>query len=98
MSGQPMSTITDQLARELNRPLIDRTGLSGAFDVEVTYSPQSSRPVAAPLQGAAQTSPDLPSGPTVSEALRDQLGLGLEPVRTTVEVLVIDSVQPPTEN
>jgi uncharacterized protein (TIGR03435 family) len=34
----------------------------------------------------------------VSEALRDQLGLGLEPVRTTVEVLVIDSVQPPTEN
>jgi uncharacterized protein (TIGR03435 family) len=98
MSTQPMSAIADQLARSSNRPVIDRTGLSGAFDVELKYSPQISRPIAAPLQVGAQTMPDLPSGPTLVEAVRDQLGLRLEPVRASVEALVIDSVQPPTAN
>jgi uncharacterized protein (TIGR03435 family) len=99
MSAQPMQAIADQLARALNRPVIDRTGLSGVFDLELTYWPARSLE-ATPARVAPQVpaTPDLPGGPTVMEALRDQLGLRLEPTRAAVEVLVIDSVQPPSDN
>ena len=92
--AQPMA----QLARILSRlpsvrsPVVDRTGLTGAFDFELTYAPD--RPAgsgdAVPLAG------DGP--PTLFVALQEQLGLKLETARAPAEVLVIESVQPPTEN
>ena len=88
MGGQTMKAIADELGRRAIRTVIDRTGFTGTFDLDLTYSP------------APGLSADTPGvrGPTLAEAIRDQLGLRLEPQSAAVEVLVIDSIQQPTEN
>jgi len=75
----------------VERPVIDRTGLDGRFDVE--YSFALSRP-----QNAAQSAPSPEAPPTLLVALEEQLGLKLEAERVSVPVIVIDSVERPTEN
>ena len=68
--------------------MLDRTGLAGAYDIDLTFASE-----AAVVAGAAPNS--LASLPT---ALRDQLGLRLDSARAPVEVLVIDRVEPSTDN
>jgi uncharacterized protein (TIGR03435 family) len=75
----------------LGRPVIDGTGLKGSFDFTLEFAPESSRP-AAPDSSAAASEP---AGPTVLEALRDQLGLKLESTKGPIQVLVIDRVERP---
>ena len=73
----------------LNRPVVNRTGLNGRFDYEV----QSTA-----LEGRLTVRPAEPQAPEFSTALREQLGLKLEPVTAPISVLVIESVSQPTEN
>jgi uncharacterized protein (TIGR03435 family) len=75
-------------ASSLDRPVIDRTGLSGQFDIELTWTDDA-------LASPAGADSDTVSLPT---ALREQLGLKLEPARAPVEVMVVEHVQPPSEN
>jgi bla regulator protein BlaR1 len=90
----------DQLAGSLSaitglgRTLVDRTGLSGRFDFTLDWAPE---PAAAPPSGTPAAPPD-PLGPAPVLALRDQLGLKLEPAKAPVKILVIDRVERPTEN
>jgi uncharacterized protein (TIGR03435 family) len=72
----------------LPRPVIDQTGLSGAFDFSLEWMPEYD---GTPAQGDE-------SGTTFREALKDQLGLKLESQKGPVEVLVIDHVEHPSEN
>lgn len=59
----------------LGRPLIDETGLKGSFDFTLEWTPE-------PIGSPASDSPAPPApGPTLIEALRDQLGLKLEPAK-----------------
>jgi uncharacterized protein (TIGR03435 family) len=74
----------------LDRPVVDRTGLVGRFDYEVRFSGVAERLSASPASE--------PLGPDFFTALREQLGLKLDPVTAPVNVLVIQSVQQPTEN
>jgi uncharacterized protein (TIGR03435 family) len=94
------------LARVVRRPVLDKTGLSGAFDVDVMYATEG---LDAPLQagivggppdgGPAPAGPPAQrSGPSLFEALRNQLGLRLDGGRAPVDVLVVDDVRQPTEN
>lgn len=69
------------LSSIVNRVVIDRTGLTGSFDLELQWSPEQS----------ADT-----SGPSIFTALQEQLGLKLESTRGPVEVLVIDRVEQPS--
>jgi uncharacterized protein (TIGR03435 family) len=79
----------------MNAPVIDKTGLTGNFQWSYFYDGQGSffgEPGGAPIP---TRDPNLPLYPA---ALQEQLGLRLESTRGPVKVLVIDSVQPPTEN
>ncbi len=78
---------------DLGRPLIDGTGLTGTFDLTMEWAPELQ--VSLPPDGTFR--PD-PTGPTFQEALRDQLGLKLEPQKGTIEVFTVDHVELPTEN
>jgi len=71
------------------RPIVDRTGLKGAFDFTLNWTPD---------QLAA--SPDHPEadGPSLFAAIREQLGLSLIGGKAPVEVIVIDHIERPTEN
>jgi uncharacterized protein (TIGR03435 family) len=77
----------------LGRAVVDRTGLSGAFDVDLLYLPEL--PVGGVSPDRLAFDPRF-QGPGLTTALREQSGLKLEPSRGPVEVLVIDSVERPT--
>lgn len=77
----------------LDRPVVDQTGLSGRFDFSIEWAVESNR---LPLPN-----PDTPAdlrGPTFSDALREQLGLKLQPTKAPLQILVIDRVERPSEN
>jgi uncharacterized protein (TIGR03435 family) len=76
----------------LDAPVVDRTGLTGTFDVEINF-------VREPLgQAPGAAAPALGEGVTLTTALREQLGLRVERQVAPVDVLVIESVERPTPN
>jgi bla regulator protein BlaR1 len=77
----------------LGRPVIDKTGLKGRFDFTLEWARESRGPAASDA-----AAPDIAAGPTPVEALRDQLGLKLEPARASLPILIIDRVERPSEN
>lgn len=90
MRGVTMAVLANMLGSQfsnLGRPVVDRTGLSGEFDfdLEVSFAPPT---------------PNAPDGaaPSVFVALPEQLGLKLEPTKTNVKVLVVDSAERPKDN
>lgn len=72
-----------------DKPVIDRTGLTGNYDFVFTFSPQL------PPGGDFQADPN---GPTFLEAIKDQLGLKLEQQTGPVDSIVIDHIEQPSEN
>jgi len=78
----------------LGRIVVDRTGLSGTFDVDLTWAPDIAQAPA--LQGTSQ--PASSDGPSLTTALEEQLGLRLVRADGPVEIVVIDSVTLPTPN
>jgi len=77
----------------LGRPMIDQTGLSGKFDFTLEWTQQRRDP----LPPGADVQPDT-SGPSFEEALREQVGIKLQPQKGSVSVLVVDHVERPSAN
>jgi uncharacterized protein (TIGR03435 family) len=79
-----MADFAYQLSRQLNRPVIDKTNVSGAFDITLRYS-----------RDEETASAD----PPLSTAIQETLGLKLESTRGPIEVLVVDHIEKaPTQN
>ena len=92
--GVPLANLTQILSQYAQRIVVDRTGLEGNFDIDLTFTPDR-MPQGAPPPGAPMPSID-PNGPSLFTALQEQLGLKLESERAPVEVVVIDHVERPT--
>lgn len=82
-----LTPLLGMLAQALGRPVLDKTGLVGRFDFDFKAAPPNAAPNG-PLAGL----------PPIATALEDQLGLKLERGRGSVDVLVIDRLDMPTEN
>ena len=93
----PIARVAQELSRPAGRPVLDRTKLTGAFDFELNWTPDEFR-TADGKPKYVNGHPIDPSGPSVFEAVQEQLGLKLEPARGPVETVVIDSAQYPEEN
>ena len=78
-----MALLAENLESTLAHPVLNETGLAGNFDFIFEYA-------------ADETQPDSP--PSIYTAIQEQLGLKLEAGRGPVNVLVVDSVQKPSEN
>lgn len=87
-------TLTQILARELGRVVIDKTGIDGKYDLALTWTPDDR---SASMVNTSKEASD-PPGPSIYTALQEQLGLKLELTKAPVETLVIDHVEEPTEN
>jgi uncharacterized protein (TIGR03435 family) len=96
--GIDMATLAGSLAPSQGRPVVDNTGLEGRYDLEVTYTPEAFSAAALARRGAAAPPNVDPNGPSLPTAIREQLGLKLEPKRLPLSVVVIDSIGPLTEN
>ena len=88
-----MQEFTRVLSQLLRRSVIDETGLPGEFDYDLLFQPEG-------LGGALVGPPPaaLSDAPSLETALRDDLGLRLEPRRGPVDMLVVDRIERPTEN
>jgi len=82
-TGVSMGALASYVGNRLGRIVVDKTGLSDSYDFTLEWAPDE-----------AQDSP----APSLVTALREQLGLRLESQRSPVEVLVIDSIDRPSEN
>lgn len=108
----PVGGLLPMLEMTLDKPVVDATGLKGTYEIEIYWVGESliggqtraamaqARANAGVSPAAQETAPDPgPSGPTIQQALRDQLGLKLELKKGPVEMLVVDRVdRVPTEN
>jgi uncharacterized protein (TIGR03435 family) len=82
----PMTSLAKRLAGAVHRTVIDKTGLSGNFDLAMEWSNEDN-----PDSGAE-------SFPDVFTAVQEQLGLKLQPSKGPVETLVVDHAEMPSEN
>ena len=89
--GTLLSTFAGALSSSgVGRLVEDRTGLEGYFALTLTF--------AGPSRPGADVPADPGDAPSIFVALQEQLGLRLEPARKQVQTVVIDHIEPPTEN
>jgi uncharacterized protein (TIGR03435 family) len=92
---QWLATLLSQVGRA-ERPILDKTGLTGKYDLTLKPPQGTGGPPSAPPQPGVSSAPD--PGPSISTAIADQLGLDLKPAKAQVESLVIDHLEKPTAN
>jgi uncharacterized protein (TIGR03435 family) len=95
-SGQPMTILTTLLTQFTGRPVVDKTGLTGLYDFELTLDMQTLLQLYQQLGINVPTPQGLPEGPSLMTTLQENLGLKLDSQRGPGEVLVIDSAELPT--
>ena len=88
--GITLEAFANFLAMPVRRPVIDRTGLSGDFDIELEMSAELGPP---PPPPGMPDQVDRTFAPSIFTSLQEQLGLRLESQRGPVDVLVIDRVE-----
>lgn len=90
----------------LDRPVVDRTALTGRYDFKCTFTPDDSQfngrpphvPPPANTESAATPAADVAAAPSLYEAIQEQLGLKLTSEKTNVDVVAIDAVEKPSAN
>lgn len=94
--GMGMDMLATQLSNALGRSVIDKTGLTGAYDIKLEFTPEGGGMVQ--RDGGADAAPPADAGPTIFTALQEQLGLKLESTKGPVTILVIDKAEKASEN
>jgi uncharacterized protein (TIGR03435 family) len=99
--GSSTEMLARVLSEQLGRTVIDKTGLTGAYDYSLQWTPDDAPP---PMPGGAdggQPHNDNAGqgvGPSLLTAVQEQLGLKLESTRGAADVIVIDHIDLPSEN
>lgn len=89
-----MGEFTSLLQRAvLDRPVVDKTGITGKYDFDLTWAPDNSQFGG----GVAAASPDAPSPPFFT-AVQQELGLRLVATKGPVDALVVDQAERPSAN
>jgi uncharacterized protein (TIGR03435 family) len=87
--GIPMSSLAENLAQQVDKTVLDKTGLTGIYNFEIKYTPDRERMNADATNDQA---------PDIYTALQEQLGLKLVAGKGPVVTLVVDQIKQPTEN
>jgi uncharacterized protein (TIGR03435 family) len=82
-TGISMNGLAGTLGGKLHRVVIDKTGLTDKYDIKLEWAPETA---------------DDSGEPSLFTALQEQLGLKLESTKGPVEIIVIDSIEKPTDN
>lgn len=83
-----VNSLTRVLSNELGRIVVDKTNLTGAYDLILNWTPDTGSP-----EGETDT-----SAPSIFTAIQEQLGLKLESVKGPVPVLIVDHAEMPSPN
>jgi uncharacterized protein (TIGR03435 family) len=82
--GRPMKDIADLIASQLGKPVVDRTGAEGLFDLEMHFAPDNAPPDS--------------TEPSFFTALQEQCGLKLESTNAPGDTFVIERAVRPSQN
>ena len=108
-----MEKLADFLTQQVGREVVDKTGITGLYDIKLEYAPDPNMPGSPKLgpgtvtlragnPGGAPGPDNAPvpefTGPIIFNAIQEQLGLKLEPDKGSIEYFVIDSAEKPSEN
>jgi len=109
-----VSGFAETLSRQMDRPVVDETGISGLYDITLEWTPDERQRMQfmpgmpapppggggdAPAARAGGSEATPSSGATIFAALQEQLGLKMESKKSQVEILVVDHAEKvPTEN
>jgi uncharacterized protein (TIGR03435 family) len=98
-SGRNLTSadLADALAFFIQAFVVDKTHLTGKYDIDLRWTPESVQTQPEPPETRA-TPLDQPTGLSIFTALREQLGLKLESAKGPVKTIVIDHVERPSEN
>jgi uncharacterized protein (TIGR03435 family) len=88
-----MPELARELSRILDRRVIDRTGYAGHFDMQLDFVPGALTEAVPPPPPGANI-----SGQSITNALREQYGIQLDPAKGPVDVVAIDAAGVPTAN
>jgi uncharacterized protein (TIGR03435 family) len=86
------------LTGNLNMPVVDKTGLTGIYDMNLKWTPDPARPAFGDVRDPADLPAPDPSRPEIFTAIKEQLGLELKAEKGPIDVIVIDHVERPTPN
>jgi uncharacterized protein (TIGR03435 family) len=92
--SKPLSQLLTFFSQVTQRPVVDRTGIEGSFDVDLMWRPN---PVSSGAENPDAASVDL-GRPSIFTAVQEQFGLKLESVNAPLTTLVVDNIERPTEN
>ena len=86
--GAPLTEVAKAFSQVLRRKVVDRTALTGVYDLTLEWTPDE----------VAADAADLPAGASFSTAVQEQLGLRLESGRVPTDVIVVEQINKPSEN
>lgn len=109
-NGQPINALVEAISNQMGRPVVDETGLKARYDFDLDFSPEGMMGPMGMMPpppahdggggggGPIAGSPD-GAGPSLTTALKEQLGLQLESKKGPVDMLIIDRLEKtPIEN
>ncbi len=100
-TGVTVQFLADSLSRILNRTVVDKTGLKGLYDFKLEWTPDDStslRVPGLPALGGDAPPPTDAKGPSLFNALEEQLGLRLNSEKGQITTIVIDHIEKPSAN
>ena len=92
VGGMPLAAFASNLSGQVQRTVVDRTGLTGEWDFEIGFAAEPSPN----LPPGVELPPADPGAPSLFTAIQEQLGLKLQATKGPVDVLVVDRVEPLT--
>ncbi len=92
--AEPIGSFVRQLEALLRAPVVDRTGLSGRYRIDVRWAPPGAQPTP---QGQLNDA-TVEQRAAVFTAVQEQLGLRLQAARGPIDVIVVDAINRPTPN
>jgi uncharacterized protein (TIGR03435 family) len=95
--GVTTAQLVSNLSQSTGRPVLDRTGLNGFYELKLEFAAEPGAMTAFGPAGAPASAAPV-DAPSLFSAIQDQLGLKLEPRREPMDVLVIERAEQPTEN
>ena len=95
-TGQSLELLVMLLTQLSGRSVVNKTGLTGAYDFEFAISLQTLAALYQEIGITLPLPPNMPEGPALMTALQEELGLKLDSQRGPSEVLVVDSAELPT--
>jgi uncharacterized protein (TIGR03435 family) len=102
MSGRrvPMALLTTQLSSMMGRVVVDRTRLTGMFDIDLEWQPTEAQVASVAVLTPPGGTPPVfdPNRPGLTTAIDEQLGLKLQSATGPVEVVIVESIERPTAN